>query len=294
MRATLELAWTNWRTVVLAGCILLLAAGCNKGGIAPGISTAPQVIKTKSGIEMVVIPASSFAMGSRTSEDEKPIHKVWIDSFLIDKFEVTQAEYEKLGRDSDPPFANASVFRGPDMPVQMVTWPKAALFCNARSIVEGLKPCYKDNGECDFVANGYRLPTEAEWEYACRAGSTTDWSFGNEERQLGDYAWFSGNAGKKTHPVGQKKPNAWGLYDMHGNVAEWCNDAYDKNYYKSSPERNPHGPSGDKEYVLRGGSWKSKEPTTRSSARLGAPGGFSDACLAPEAIGFRCVRQSVE
>ncbi len=104
--------------------------------------------------------------------------------------------------------------------------------------------------------------------------------------------WFADNSGKKTHPVGEKKPNPWGLYDMHGNVAEWCNDPYGKDYYKDSPEKNPRGPSGDKEYVLRGGSWKSTADSLRSSARLGARPGFADACLAPDAIGFRCVRKA--
>src|SRR5260370_33422086 len=119
-----------------------------------------------------------------------------------------------------------------------------------------------------------------------------DYSFGGDSRKLGEYAWFAENAGKKTHPVGEKKPNHWGLYDMHGNVAEWCNDAYDKSYYSISPADNPHGPSEGKQNVLRGGAWKSPPHAPRSSYRLSENPGFSDACLARDAIGFRCVRHA--
>jgi len=126
----------------------------------------------------------------------------------------------------------------------------------------------------------FRLPTEAEWEYACRAGTKGDYSFGDETKSLGSHAWFSDNSGKKTHPVGQKKANPWGLFDMHGNVAEWCNDVFDHAYYKSSPDKNPRGPADGKDNVLRGGSWKSSADALRSAYRLGETPGFSDACLA--------------
>ncbi len=134
----------------------------------------------------------------------------------------------------------------------MVGWGKAALYCNLRSEAEGLEPCYNDFGECNFEATGYRLPTEAEWEYACRAGSTTVYSFGSDTAQLGQHAWFKSNANKKTHPAGKKEANAWGLYDMHGNVAEWCNDVYAADYYHHSPSKNPRGPSEGEKNVLRG------------------------------------------
>jgi formylglycine-generating enzyme required for sulfatase activity len=272
--------------------LLLAVLGCGQNGSSPEAVQGPPIITTKSGVEMVLIPAGSFTMGSRHGrEDERPAHTVWIDAFLMDRHEVTQAEYEKLGQAEA--FANVSHFRGPDLPVEQVTWPQAARFCNARSRAEGLTPCYnEDTGACDFTASGYRLPTEAEWEYACRAGSTTDYSFGDDARRLGDHGWFADNAARKTHPVGQKKPNAWGLFDMHGNVAEWCQDVYDKGYYQASPDDNPHGPADGKEYVLRGGSWKSPAEALRSAYRLGESPGFSDACLARDAIGFRCVRKA--
>jgi formylglycine-generating enzyme required for sulfatase activity len=270
----------------------LAGPGCGKGGEAPTGDPAPPTVTTKSGVEMVLIPAGSFEMGSRHGrEDERPVHTVWLDAFWMDRYEVTQAEYERLGQVEAIP--NPAHFRGPDLPVEQVTWPQAARFCNARSRAEGLPVCYnEDTGECNFAAGGYRLPTEAEWEYACRAGSDADYSFGADARKLGDHAWFADNAGKKTHPVGRKKPNAWGLYDLHGNVAEWCQDVYDKGYYQSSPAKNPRGPADGKEYVLRGGSWKSPAEALRSAYRLGESPGFSDACLARDAIGFRCVRRA--
>jgi formylglycine-generating enzyme required for sulfatase activity len=280
----------KWRGFPLLPLVALTSLGCQKSVPESAPATA-SVITTKSGVEMVLVPAGSFEMGSRHGrEDEKPIHTVWIDAFLMDKHEVAQAEYEKLGQIEA--FSNPSHFKGADLPVEQVTWPQAARFCNARSRFEGLKPCYdEDTGACDFQVEGYRLPTEAEWEYACRAGTKMEYSFGQDSRRLGDFGWFADNSGKKTHPVGQKKPNAWGLLDMHGNVAEWCQDAYDKGYYQSSPDKNPRGPAEGKEYVLRGGSWKSTAEALRSSYRLGETPGFSDACLARDAIGFRCVRK---
>jgi formylglycine-generating enzyme required for sulfatase activity len=286
---------TMGRMGAFSACLflaVLAGPGCNSSGPSQTISFTPVTITTKSGVEMVLIPAGTFDMGSqRGREEEKPAHKVTLDAFLMDRYEVKQSEYDKLGQIEA--FPNPSHFKGPDLPVEQVTWPQAARFCNARSRAEGLQPCYnEDTGECNFQADGYRLPTEAEWEYACRAGTDTDYSFGSEARKLGDYGWFADNAAKKTHPCGQKKPNLWGLFDMHGNVAEWCQDVYDKSYYKVSPETNPHGPADGKEYVLRGGSWKSDADALRSSYRLGDNPGFSDACLARDAIGFRCVRRA--
>jgi formylglycine-generating enzyme required for sulfatase activity len=284
----------NSRKYGPAVCLILAAlapSSCQKAG-APQAPSGLPTITTQDGGELVKIPAGFFEMGSRYGrEEEKTVHTVWIDSFLMDRHEVTQAEYEKHGKIEA--FPNPSHFQGADLPVDQVTWPQAARYCNARSRFEGLKPCYnEDTGACDFEATGYRLPTEAEWEYACRAGTNSEYSFGGEARQLGDFAWFADNSVKKTHPVGRKKPNPWGLFDMHGNVAEWCQDVYDPGYYKASPEKNPRGPAGGNENVLRGGSWKSPSDALRSTYRIGETPGFSDACLARDAIGFRCVRKA--
>jgi formylglycine-generating enzyme required for sulfatase activity len=249
----------------------------------------PPTVTTKGGVEMVLIPAGSFQMGRRGGlANEGPVHTVWIDSFLMDKYEVTQAEFDRLE------LPNPSHFKGPRRPVEMISWSQAARYCNARSRAEGLKPCYNDdNGACDYSANGYRLPTEAEWEYACRAGTQGDYFF-DDARRLAEYAWFADNANRRTHPVGEKKPNPWGLYDMYGNVSEWCNDVYDKDYYRKGPAKNPHGPAGGRKNVLRGGAWDSKAGSLLSSHRVGETPGFQDACFARDAIGFRCVRKAPE
>jgi formylglycine-generating enzyme required for sulfatase activity len=262
----------------------LLVVSCEKAD-KPKV---PEIIKTKTGIEMVMIPAGQFEMGSSGGEaDESPAHRVWVDAFLMDRYEVTQEQYSKLI------MADPSHFKGDSNPVEQVSWAHAALYCNARSREEGLEPCYDEaSGECNFQANGYRLPTEAEWEYACRAGTDTEQFFGRDARMLRDYAWYADSSFEKTHPVGQKKPNSWGLYDMYGNVAEWCNDIYGKSYYENSPVKNPQGPGEGEKYVLRGGSWSSSADSCRSAYRVGEDPGFNDACFARDDIGFRCVRRA--
>ncbi len=261
-------------TILFALTPILLS--CQK---ADRPSPPPEIITTKLGTEMVVIPAGSFEMGSPDGNpDEQPVHQVWIDSFVMDRYEVTQKQYAKLI------LADPAHFKGPTRPVEMISWANAALYCNKRSRAEGLEPCYdEETAQCDFAASGYRLPTEAEWEYACRAGSAT--------RELKRYAWFAENASKTTHPVGLKQPNPWGLYDILGNVAEWCNDIYGDRYYAASPEKNPRGPTEGDKYVLRGGAWNSSPRTCRPAHRVGEAPGFQDACFARDAIGFRCVRR---
>jgi formylglycine-generating enzyme len=269
----------------------LLAAGwavsCGRND-APAVTPKPsQVVASKSGIPMVAVPGDWFEMGNGREPDETP-HRVYVSPFWMDQFEVTQENFEKaLGR-------NPSRWTEPKNPVEQIRWKEAAEYCNARSRLEGLTPCY-DPGtwKCNFEANGYRLPTEAEWECACRAGTPTQYSFGDDPADLGKYAWFKGNCTRSSQAVGRKRANPWGLYDMHGNVWEWCNDFYKAQYYSESPARDPRGPETGQTRVLRGGCWNSRPDTCRSGYRLDEVPDYSDTCFARDVhgfVGFRCVR----
>ena len=266
---------------------LLISAGlgacgqADSGGEPP--STTPVV--SASGVEMVLIPGGWFEMGSHDGpEDQRPVHRVWVDTFLMDKYEVTQDQYAQLQM-SDP-----SRFEGDRLPVEQRTWIDAIRFCNERSYEEGLEPCYDEETlECDFDANGYRLPTEAEWEYAARGGTETRYFWGRDPRSLTQHAWIEDNSAQRTHEVGTRRPNPWGLHDLYGNVAEWVHDYYGSDYYETSPERNPRGPAQGEYRVLRGGAWDSKPDAVGSSQRAYSPS-VDDGCLVSDAIGFRCVR----
>jgi formylglycine-generating enzyme required for sulfatase activity len=245
------------------------------------------VTTTKTGIVMVLIKGGEFMMGSsKYSNDEQPVRKVRVDSFWMDRFEVTQKAYNAItGK-------NPSKTRDPDFPVEQVSWYDAITYCNMRSIREGLKPCYNlETLECDFDADGYRLPTEAEWEYACRAGSSSEFTFGDKEDDLYRYGWYKRNSGGTPHKVGQLSPNAFGLYDMHGNVWEWCNDIY-TNQYIADELVNPRGPKSGNKRVLRGGSWNSESMECRAAARHSENAKFADVCFGADAYGFRCVRKA--
>jgi formylglycine-generating enzyme required for sulfatase activity len=276
----------NVAYAVGAVLVWLALTGCERQQ-GDSKSAGPERIQTASGMEMVSIPAGQFTMGVNDGPvDSKPAHQVKVDAFLMDQTEVTQEVYEKVtGK-------NPSRRKAPRNPVEQVTWSAAARFCNARSLLEGLKPCYDTNTwVCNFSANGYRLPTEAEWEYACRAGSLSRFSFGESADELRAYGWFEGNSQAAPHPVGQRKPNAWGLYDLAGNVWEWCNDFYGAKYFRNSPSDNPRGPEEGEKRVLRGGAWSSSAENCTAWARNCDEAGVTDICLTMDSNGFRCVRR---
>jgi sulfatase modifying factor 1 len=278
---------------LLAGSVVM-SVSCSRVEPPEPDGELPPIVTTETGFEMVVVGAGSFQMGSHNGPaDEAPIHRVYVDAFLMDRFEVTQDKFAQLAGGNAFLARDPSHFKGPTRPVEMVSWVDAVLFCNQRSLAEGLQPGYdEETGECDFGADGYRLPTEAEWEYACRSGGSNAYSFGDDTRRLDRYAWHKANASSKTQPVGKKDPNAWGLFDMHGNVAEWCNDVYAEDYYAVAPADNPRGPAEGDRYVLRGGAWNCSRLACRSARRVGEDPGFQDACFAKDAIGFRCVRRA--
>jgi formylglycine-generating enzyme required for sulfatase activity len=230
--------------------------------------------------------------GARGNADEAPTHTVKVSGFLMDKFEVT---HELFARAQLP---NPSHWQdNPRKPVERIRWQEAKQYCNERSLLEKLKPCYNEKTpdfDCDFSANGYRLPTEAEWEYACRSGVNGPYDFGSPDK-LRVFAWFADNAGDQTHVVGEKKPNRWGIFDLYGNVSEWCEDVYSPTYYRESPPADPAGPPNpgkDVKRVMRGGSWKASADMCRSTLRQAERTGDSDACFFTDYCGFRCVRRA--
>jgi formylglycine-generating enzyme required for sulfatase activity len=205
-------------------------------------------------MKLVLIPAGSFIMGSSfeeagRQEDESP-HQVTLTSpFYLSTTEVTQAQWLAVMA------SDKSFFKGAALPMEKVSWQDAVLFCQKLSEKE---------------ARHYRLPTEAEWEYACRAGSLSATPM---EMPLGDIAWYSENANESTHPVGSKKANSWGLYDMLGNVAEWVADYYEAQY-PNAAVTNPKGPEKGMYRVMRGGSWSAFPMACRCAARSDAPAAY--------------------
>ena len=239
--------------------------------------------------EMVEIPAGKFLMGSSEDEQDRlpdeQLHDVTLAAFRMAATAVTREQYQSvMGIDS------ALEMENPKHPVTDVSWFDAITFCNRASKAKGLDPSYQIIGRYvrwNPSANGYRLPTEAEWEYAARAGNQTRWFYGDEEQHLGEYAWFEANSYGQCHPVGELKPNAWGLYDMHGNVWEWCWDVYGS--YPRLATQNPRGPGSwffptSKYRVLRGGSFQRAPGNLRSAHRDRSEPNFRF-----RLIGFRCV-----
>ncbi|MFA9480075.1 formylglycine-generating enzyme family protein [Phycisphaerales bacterium AB-hyl4] len=269
----------------------LLIVGCDGAeGVGQNSSRSQlgdgnvQEVESENDFTMVRLPAGEFVMGDeRGSEGEQP-RQVRVDSFMIGKHPVTQELYESVMGD------NPSNRKNPNNPVEQVRWSDAVRFCNALSEKEGLEPVYDlDDWSINYEANGYRLPTEAEWEYAARAGETGRYSFGEDESRLGDHAWFAGNSGGQPRPVGRKRPNAWGLHDMLGNVWEWTND-----YYEAVPSGtdNPRGPESGDQRVVRGGAWDSRAERLAVFHRHAEEPGYADVCVGFDVYGFRIARNA--
>jgi formylglycine-generating enzyme required for sulfatase activity len=252
---------------VSVAVILLMKKGtqtANPGGdvekAGPAVDTPFSIVTNAN--NFVRIEAGEFMMGSEQGDaDEKPVHRVRISRpFEMGKYEITQAQWQAVMR------SNPSNFKGGNLPVEQVSWGDAQQFIQ------------KLNEMNDGYV--YRLPTEAEWEYASRAGSKGEYA-----GELDAMAWYDKNSGSRTQPVGQKQPNAWGLYDMHGNVWEWCEDWYSESYYAQSPGTDPQGPASGSYRVSRGGSWLHGAANLRSAYRgRGTPDGRGNF------LGFRLAR----
>ena len=223
--------------VALISCVAVLS--CFVG--LPQAGASENTYTNSIGMEFILVPSGSFMMGADkkledASNDETPRHRVIISkAFYLGKFQVTQSQWVTVMGD------NPSEFKGSSNPVENVSWDNVRSFVHKLNQMEG--------------TDKYRLPTEAEWEYAARADTESTYFFGYEDRDLGRYAWYAGNSGEKTHPVGQKGANAWGLHDIHGNVWEWVQDWYDGDYYSQGRATDPQGPSSGKYRVMRGGCW---------------------------------------
>jgi len=238
-----------------------------------------KIVTNSIDMDFVKIPAGSFLMGCSINDtecldDEKPQHEVKITkSFYMGKYEVTQGQWKMVMGNNPSYFQNC----GENCPVEKVSWNDVQEYIKKLCELEKMKPCK------------YRLPTEAEWEYSARAGGSTRSPTGGPKYYWGDsindeYLWYDGNSGKTTHPVGKKKPNAWGLYDMIGNVWEWAGDWYDSSYYKDSPSTDPKGANSGEDRSLRGGSWLNLPWFSRLSFRI-----FNDPDNRFNRNGFRLV-----
>jgi formylglycine-generating enzyme required for sulfatase activity len=259
--------------LMTATVVLTMFLGCAEAGKT---QTEKEAVKAKAdegitnsiGMKLVLISKGTFMMGSPESEEvryedvegryeDEVQHEVTLTKdFYLGVTEVTQAQYEKV-MGENPSYFQGDKVQGESSnhPVEQVSWEDAVEFCKRLS----------DLPEEKKAGRVYRLPTEAEWEYACRAGRKTAYGFGGNSQSLSDYAWFRENSGRQTHPVGEKKPNAWGLYDMHGNVWEWCSD-----WFSDYPEKPVIDPAGVKEgsyRVGRGGCWYGRAFFCRSAHR---------------------------
>jgi formylglycine-generating enzyme required for sulfatase activity len=274
----------------------LLLLFCSTGG---SFAEEPKAIANSIGIRLISIPAGEFAMGSPPTEpgrrDRETRTQVVLRSFYLGQFEVTQSQYEEVMGDRPSAFAasgpQAAAVEGldtADFPVDSATWFQAVEFCERLSQSEPEKQ----------AGRRYRLPTEAEWEYACRAGTTGPFAFGDDATRLGDYAWIAANSGGRPHPVGEKLPNAWGLHDLYGNVWEWCADRYADDYSQPAALSffvrpffdDPLDQAAPTFRVIRGGGYASDVPARmRSAAR-----NFDPPAVADADVGFRVVMETAD
>ncbi|MBC7170685.1 SUMF1/EgtB/PvdO family nonheme iron enzyme [Candidatus Bipolaricaulota bacterium] len=287
------------RGVVASLVVLGLVVGGPAGG---GLATAAGGDPPAAPEGMVLVPAGSFLMGDGLGEGkayEQPVHEVYVSAFYMDKFEVTKALWDKVaswasshGYDLRP---SDGLGEGPAHPVTNVSWFEAVKWANARSEMEGLSPCYRVDGvvyrrgeevpECRWGANGYRLPTEAEWEKAARGGETgRRYPWGDDiDCTRANYGDCIGT----TTPVGSYPPNGYGLYDMVGNVSEWCWDWMHGGYYATSPQADPRGALSGSARVYRGGNKSAEASWCRLALRTYNPPG-----LATGLVGLRLVRSA--
>jgi len=261
--------WTKIYKILFSMAIisLIFMSGCIGG--PPGHITP----------EMVLMKGGTYEMGGL---DEDKAVKVTLTPFYIGKYEVKNEEYQKFNPDHKGTWPNFNY------PVEQVSWNDAIEYCNWLSKREKLDPCYTGSGNdivLDMNKNGYRLPTEAEWEYACRSGTDTKYYWGDE--MMGQYCWYDKNSENKVHPVGQKKGNRFDLCDMSGNVWEWCWDWYAP--YENNFETDPIGPESGDTRVVRGGGWDLGANYCQSKYR-----NFLDPSYKYDDIGFRLARSNVE
>ncbi len=298
----LALAWYWEHPASLAAWALLLAglgwAGADVrprqiGTIGPPTApVAPHGRRVRDGpFVMVELAGGTFLMGSPDTDPlakdrEKPLHQVQVSALRMGLTPVTRGQWRAVMGDDRG-------LGGDAHPVTGVSWEDALHFCNRLSKQQGYRPCYRRTGlwperhwVCDWQAGGYRLPTEAEWEYGCRAGTGTRWSGGDDPESLGDAAWFKQNSGGSAHPVAEKGPNPWGLHDLHGNVWEWCWDWYGP--YRPDDPIDPRGAAQGRHRVVRGGSFDNSPDFLRSARRGGGLPENRD-----QILGFRCVRGPV-
>ncbi len=272
---------------------------CSCGEESPDIFSVDIVSYLDEGrdIEMVSLPGATYAMGSdlfppfvmeplgpggalvAVFNTERPVHVVTVSGFLISSTEITHEQYQAVMGTNPSRFSGVA-----NMPVENLNWREAADFCNALSKMMGLAPCYDQDYACDFSANGFRLPTEAEWEYAARGGTDLEYSFGDNPTGLSRSGWFAGNSEGGPSAVAGKEPNQYGLYDMHGNVSEWCQDLFD--FYTCGAQVDPVNIETGALRIARGGSWASTATETRSANRVPY---FTDRRIGT--LGFRIVRR---